>query len=69
MRKRFPVSAHLEFKDALVAKRAKQVESPDKNFQIRRFKNGFRLVERLHSTEAAVIQGMRSGKKRRNPVL
>lgn len=65
MRKRFPISTHQEFPQALAAKKAKIEESPDKEFQIRRFKDGFRLVERLSSTEAALIQNLRKPKKRK----
>lgn len=71
MRKRFPVSFHKVFDDALAAKTAAKVESPDKEYQIRKNKLGFRLVERLHTNEAAVIHGMRMKKRKRgyNPVL
>lgn len=61
MRKRFPISVHLEFVDALAAKKAAKAENPEKAYQIRKFKNGFRLVERLSTSEAEVINEMRSG--------
>jgi hypothetical protein len=66
MRKRFPISTHLEFKQALTAKNIAKDASPDKAYQIRKYANGFRLVERLSSQEAQKVQEMRNG-KRRNP--
>lgn len=65
MRKRFPVSFHKEFEDALAAKLAANVESPDKEYQIRKNSSGFRLVERLTTSEAAVIANARRPKKRK----
>lgn len=65
MRRRFPVSVHLEFKDALGAKHTAQEAEPDKHYQIRKYANGFRLVERLETNEAKVIEGMRHGKSSR----
>lgn len=76
MRKRFPISTHLEFSEALKAKRIQQsLNNPDPDnpedtrkihqYQIRKYHNGFRLVERLDSTEAAVINTSRELKKRK----
>lgn len=82
MRKRFPISTHFEFKEALTAKMTlkKHDESQDppiqKAYQIRKYANGFRLVERLNSKEAQVIQELRNGtskrrakKRRSTPIL
>lgn len=65
MRKRFPLSSHKEFDDALAAKLAANAESPDKEYQIRKNKDGFRLVERLTTSEARVIANARKPKKRK----
>lgn len=76
MRKRFPIETYTEFKDALAGKKAIQLlNNPDPNdpedtrtphaYQIRKYANGFRLVERLNSTEAAVINDSRYGPKRK----
>lgn len=65
MQHRFPLSTHLEFKDALTAKNAAKESNPDGNYQIRKHHNGFKVVERLQTNEAKVIEGIRKPKKRR----
>lgn len=65
MRKRFPVSSHSIFEEALAAKLAAKAEFPDKEYQIRKNKDGFRLVERLTTSEATVIANARRPKKRK----
>lgn len=68
MRKRFPLSVHLEYEDALEAKKVKKTETPNGEYQIRKFKDGFRLVERLTTSEAKVIANARRPKKRKGSI-
>ena len=69
MQRRYPVSkGFLNFPEALAEKKRLVEENPKSHLQVRRYKNGFRVMERLETNEAQVIHEMRNGrpkKKRR----
>lgn len=74
MRKRFPITPPtFEFKEALTYKnllieenrrKVEAKEGTERHFQIRKYHNGFRVVERLETTEAEVVQQRHRPKKR-----
>ena len=77
MRRRFHVSWHESFADAHVAKVKLLLESPDKDYQVRKRSRektrGFAVVERITTSESKVVEGLRNGvskrKGRRKPAV
>lgn len=59
MRRRYLIDTFSTYLAAHDAKEALIVENPDKEYQVRRSGNSFRLVERLSSQEAVAIKRMR----------
>lgn len=65
MRRRFHLSWHSSFEGAVIAKKEIKEANPDKEYQIRRKKSNFELVERLASNEAEVVREIRNAIPRR----